>query len=131
LNFSKQGPQLRSELLNSDKDAKVILAVLPVWERWKIPCLLNYGNWNDLPPPEVHAALWKRWAETHGASASWISHDEVEFSVDKPVQTKEEALAMAAEQFLYCPDLVHQTYGTLEELAASLVGAQTWCFWWD
>lgn len=127
----KQGPSLRKELLARDQNAEVIIGVLPVWDRWQIPCLLNYGNWNACPPPEVHAALWRRWWEKYGAVASWIGHSELEFSILRPLSSNDEALALAREQFLYCPDLVHQTYGTLENLAASLVGARDWGFWWD
>jgi hypothetical protein len=129
--MQRQGPCMRKELLADNQNQEVIIGVLPVWDRWKIPCLLNYGNWNACPPPEVHAALWKRWSEMYGAEPSWIGHGELEFSVRKPVSGKDEALALAREQSLYCPDLVHQTYGTLDDLAASLMGAQDWGFWWD
>ena len=127
----KQGPDLRQELLSGDKNAEVILGILPVWDRWKVPCLLNYGDRNASPPAEVHSALWKRWNEKYGAIASWIGHDELEFTVGTPVRSKDEALALAREQFLYCPDLVHQMYGTLDNLAASLLDAKNWGFWWD
>lgn len=126
-----QGPKLRRALLDSDKDARVVLGVLPEWDRWKLPCLLNYGDWNACPPPHVHSAVWKHWQERHVAYANWIGGDELEMTVERPVRTRDEALALAHEQFVYCPDLVHQTYGTLEELAASLIDAQSWSFWWD
>ena len=35
------------------------------------------------------------------------------------------------EQFAYCPDIVDQGAGTLEALAAVLVNASVWFFWWD
>lgn len=129
--IQRQGPSLRRELLKDGQNPEVIIGILPVWDKWKIPCLLNYGNWNACPPPEVHAALWKRWWERYRAAPSWIGHGELEFSVLRPVSSKDEALALAREQAFYCPDLVHQVYGTLDGLAASLLGAQNWGFWWD
>jgi hypothetical protein len=43
------------------------------------------------------------------------------------------ALALAWEHFVYCPDRVYQCTrtGTLDELAAELLNAPVWYFWWD
>ena len=51
--------------------------------------------------------------------------------VERPVTDREAALALAREAYRYCPDSVEQGAGTLQALAASLVGSEVWLFWWD
>jgi hypothetical protein len=43
------------------------------------------------------------------------------------------ALRLAAEHFEYCTDRVYQSTDeeTLEALAAQLLDAPVWYFWWD
>ncbi|MEN3327087.1 MAG: hypothetical protein V7638_1894 [Acidobacteriota bacterium] len=52
-------------------------------------------------------------------------------SVARPASTRDEALALAKQQFIYCSDIVHQGVGSVEALAATLFGATVWYFWWD
>lgn len=95
------------------------------------PCYLKIGDWNDVPKAEAHAALFKHWAEVYGAKVACIADDVIELTVDRPVSSREEALALARQQFVYCADIVHQGVETVEALAATLLGATVWYFWWD
>jgi Domain of unknown function (DUF4253) len=45
--------------------------------------------------------------------------------------TRKDALDLAREQYIYCSDIVSQGTGTLEALAAGLLGGTAWFFWWD
>jgi hypothetical protein len=45
--------------------------------------------------------------------------------------TREAALELAREQYLYCNDIVDQGTGSLSGLAASLTTDDWWFFWWD
>jgi hypothetical protein len=45
--------------------------------------------------------------------------------------TREEALDLAREQYLYCADIVDQGTGSLSLLAANLMVDPWWFFWWD
>jgi hypothetical protein len=38
---------------------------------------------------------------------------------------------LAQEQYAYCEDIVEQGTGSLANLAATLLDAPTWHFWWD
>jgi hypothetical protein len=49
----------------------------------------------------------------------------------RPPQTEEEALALAAEHFAVCPDVVLQGTETIERYASLLQGQVAWAFWWD
>ena len=76
-------------------------------------------------------AFGKRWHEQYGAEIVSITHDVMEFTVAKPPQTKGAALALAKEQFVFCPDIVHQGVGDVAALAATLLKSNYWYFWWD
>lgn len=92
---------------------------------------LRYGGWNECPPPEVHVALHRLWRERHGAVPVAASFDVVECRVPRPPADQAGALALAEQQYLYCPDVVWQGAGTIAALAGGLLGGSTWYFWWD
>src|SRR5205823_214172 len=110
---------------------EVVLTVLPTAESWTAPCFLRFGNWNEVPPPEVHAALFKYWSERYGATVACIASDVVEFTVARPPKSRAEAMELANQHYVYCTDIVDQGVETLEALAATLLNAPTWYFWWD
>lgn len=110
---------------------QVLIALMPTANAWEVPAFLRYGGWNDCPPPEVHAALHRRWHEKWGAEIACMAGDVVECVVARPPATREEAMKLAREQFVYCPDIVHQGVQSLEALANLLQGGKTWYFWWD
>jgi len=45
--------------------------------------------------------------------------------------TREAALELAREQYVYCSDIVDQGVQTLSALAAVLMQSAWWYFWWD
>ena len=51
--------------------------------------------------------------------------------VARPPQTKEEALELARQQYLFCNDIVDQGVGDVESLAKTLLYSPVWYFWWD
>ena len=48
-----------------------------------------------------------------------------------PPTTRSAAYQLAWEQYIYCSDIVIQGTQTLSNLAASLLNAPIWFFWWD
>ncbi len=98
---------------------------------WKVMAHLPYGGWNECPSSEIHCALWRRWEEKYGAKIISIAPDTIEAYVQRPPTTKEAAMELAWEQFLYCSDIVHQGTETTSALAASLLNSRAWFFWWD
>ncbi len=110
---------------------EVALTVLPTRDAWTAACYLKTGGWNEMPEPHEHAALWRYWEQRYGAQVACIADDVIELTVDRPPQTREEALALARQQFIYCADIVHQGTGSLEALAATLLDGSVWFFWWD
>jgi hypothetical protein len=112
-------------------DTELVVGLLPTSDSTAAAAYLNFGNFNECAPPEVHVALAKRWKQSHGATLIMNSCDTLEFKVAKPIVDRDDALRMAEEQFWYCEDIVLQGTQTLDALAASLIGATIWFFWWD
>ena len=105
---------------------------MPTPRPWEVLAYLHYGGWNECPGPAAQVAVQRGWYERYGAELVCVSGDTVELRVARPPTTRDAALALAREQFLYSGgDLVFQGYETLRGLAGSLVGAETWYFWWD
>ncbi len=116
---------------STDSDSEVILTSLPAIDSWMIPCYLRIDYYNDYPEPEVHAALFKFWNEKYGATVAYIANSIIEFTVTRPPRTRHEAMVLAKQHFAYCPDRVDQGTGSVEALAARLLNASVWFFWWD
>ena len=110
---------------------EVTLAVVRAREPWELPLQLRYGGWNECPLPEDNARLMRSWAERFGAEVVGITHDTVELRVARPPQDPVAALRLAAEHYAYCSDIVEQGVESIEGLAAVLLGAPVWFFWWD
>lgn len=119
------------DVLTHKPYAEVILTVLPAAESWMAPCYLRIGNWNAVPKADEHAAMFKYWSERFGATVACIADDVIEFNVSRPPRTRPEALELARQQYVYCADIVHQGVGSVEALAATLLNASVWYFWWD
>lgn len=85
---------------------------------------MKYGGWNACPPPEVHVAVWRQ--ELVSAQRGTL-----EFSVVDQPADREAAVKLAMEQYRYCIDIVDQGVTSVSALAAILMEAPYWYFWWD
>lgn len=110
---------------------EIYIALVPVKKSWMIPAFLKTGGWNDCPTAAEHAAIFKYWHENYGISVAAITKDVIELEVQNPPTTKEQALRLAEQQFIYCPDIVYQGTETIASLAATLLNGRVWFFWWD
>jgi hypothetical protein len=114
-----------------DLGGRLDIALLPARDCWEVPAVVGFGGWNECPPAEVHVALMRYWHERYGAEPMTLAGDVVEMSVARPPMTREAALGLAKEKFLYCRDIVDQGTETIDGLAAEDVGSPMWFFWWD
>lgn len=119
------------DILSQKPLKTVVIALIPTQICWHVPAYLKFGNWNDCPAPEIHVCLMKLWHERYGAELVGITNDTVEMRVAKPPLNRNDALALAKEQYLYCYDIVAQGTQTLNILAAILLQGSAWYFWWD
>lgn len=111
--------------------SRVVIGLVPAKDPWEVPAHLKFGSWNDCPAADLHVALGREWHELFGARLIASLPDVLEYEVLSPIADREEALRVAEQQFRYCPDVVYHGHGTIEALAAALVGARYWFFWWD
>jgi hypothetical protein len=110
---------------------EVTIGLFPTTTPWEIPAHLNFGGWNECPNPDAHVLMMKRWFEQYGAELVGMNGDTVEMYASRPPSTREDALKLAREQYLYCEDIVIQGTQTIESLAAGLLDNHIWFFWWD
>ena len=67
------------------------------------------GGYNDCPLPAEQIVVAKYWYEKYGAVPAGITYDEIEFYVEKPVQTLEEAKKVA--EWITYPVMIKATAG--------------------
>ena len=122
-----------STLFDFDRNFKdnVILVKVPTKNPYEVLGYFGMGGYNDCPLPAEQIVVAKYWYEKYGAVPAGITYDEIEFYVEKPVQTLEEAKKLAVEQYAFCYDIVDQCCGTFEKLADGLYKNIQWYFWWD
>jgi hypothetical protein len=111
--------------------AKVKIALIPTDDPTTIPAHLRWGHWNDCPPPAHHVAALRLWRDLYGAELVGISGDVINLRVKRKPATREEALALARLQHLYCSDIIDQGVGSYRALATELMAHHWWFFWWD
>lgn len=109
----------------------VYIVLVPTEDWTTIPAYLRWGGWNANPPPEFHVAALRSWRDRYGAELIGMNNDTLNLRVIRKPKTRDEALALAREQYAYCNDLVDQGVDTLSNLAAFLMVRDWWYFWWD
>lgn len=112
---------------------ETILFEIPVKNPWEVIAWLPMGGWNECPEASEMMAVCRYWYEKYGAIVSVISHDTLEFTLEKPVSDEDEAWKLAKEHFAFCPDRVDQgtQTGTIGEVADCISKSNVWYFWWD
>jgi hypothetical protein len=119
------------DILTGQPKADIYIALVPVEKSWMIPAFLKIGGWNECPTAAEHAAIFKYWDECYGITVAGITADVIELEVQRPPTTREQALQLAEQQFIYCPDIVYQGTETIAALASTLINGSVWFFWWD
>lgn len=112
------------------KTIPMILAEIPVKNPWEVFAWLPFGGWNECPGDQEQMAVAKYWFEKYGAVPAVMTSSVLEYDLPAPVK-REEAMALAMEQYAFCPDIVDQGCGTIGYLADSLAKSTKWFFWWD
>jgi len=125
------GLTVASDILTGKPFARCHIVMVPAADGSEVPAYLRWGAWNACPPPEVHVALLRQWKQRYGAELVGLSGDVLNLRAARRPTTRDAALALAREQYLYCPDIVDQGVGALRPLAASLMESDWWFFWWD
>lgn len=111
----------------------VLIVVLPARDATEALGMLGYapGEYETVCPVEHHMAAVRTWREDWGFELIACYRGAIEGRVSRRPEGREAALALARAQYEYCPDIVDQGVGTTAALAATLMGADWWYFWWD
>lgn len=125
------GLTVASDVLSNAPFERVHILLIPADANWKVPAYLRWGGWNACPPPEYHVSALRSWYERYGAELIGLNGDTMNLRVARKPATRDEAVALAREQYRYCPDIVDQGVATLNALAATLMDSDWWYFWWD
>ena len=56
---------------------------------------------------------------------------EIQLLVDRPPRTREAAEQIAVEHCVFCDECAGQGLGSVPEVAAAILDAPIWTFWWD
>lgn len=99
-----------------------------------IPAAIGWsGPVNHESDVAVLCAVLRSWEDRFGIRVIALSFDRLTVSVAVPPTTLEDAEAVAAEHYAFCPDNIEQgDHDTLGEYAEKAVlGKHTWHFWWD
>jgi hypothetical protein len=110
---------------------KVLIGLAPTDDWTTIPAILRWGGWNGCPAAEYHVAAMRNWRDRYGAELIGMNFDTINLRVAVRPKTREEALALARDQYVYCADIIDQGVGTYSALAAALMASDWWYFWWD
>lgn len=110
---------------------KVYVGVAPTDDWTTIPAYLRWGGWNECPAAEYHVAAMRGWRDRYGAELVGMSDDTINLRVASRPRTREEALALAREHYIYCADIIDQGFPSYSALAAYLMANDWWYFWWD
>ncbi|MFG1346890.1 DUF4253 domain-containing protein [Xanthobacter autotrophicus DSM 431] len=107
---------------------QVAITRLPPPDSWRAPLLLGFGGWNACPEPAMLAAFARRWKLLHGADIAAVTQDTLEFVVERPPATFEEATRLAKEHYIAGIELGDMD---MSDYIAALRSMRRWYFWWD
>jgi hypothetical protein len=108
------------------------VALVRVERPYDLPAALTWtGAAGHAVAPAAHAAVLRGWAERFDAEPVALTADTLELVIGRPPRDPDVALAVAREQFAYCPDVVTRGTGRLWDLAGTQVVSSSWYFWWD
>ncbi|QES06705.1 DUF4253 domain-containing protein [Streptomyces venezuelae] len=109
-------------------------ALVPARRSADIPAVIGWaGPVNHENDVARLCAVLRSWEDRFGARVVALTFDQLVVSVAAPPQMVEEAEALAAEHFAFCPDNVEQggRGGLLEYAQTGLLDSPVWTFWWD
>lgn len=110
------------------------LALVPARRSADIPAAIGWsGQINYEGDVARLCAVLRSWEDRFGIRVVALTFDQLVLSVAAPPTTQEEAEAVAAEHFAFCPDNI--TQGHHDALRAyaqhEVLNQQVWSFWWD
>lgn len=115
-----------------EKHGEILIAEIPVKNPWEIFAYIPFGGWNDCPGNEDIMSISKYWFEKYGAIPFEISHNTLEYIVEKPVDD-EYKIRFTEEFYAFCPDSVDKYMESfnIDKLAKKIYKNKLWNFQWN
>lgn len=115
-----------------EKHGEILIAEIPVKNPWEIFAYIPFGGWNDCPGNEDIMSISKYWFEKYGAIPFEISHNTLEYIVEKPVDD-EDKIRFTEEFYAFCPDSVDKYMESfnIDKLAKKIYKNKLWNFQWN
>ncbi len=113
---------------------EIYIFIVPTSQAWQVPIYFNwdvYREDEELSNVNMVSGMFKYWEDKYGAEIVAMDGATIEAIAKKPPTTREQAISLAHEQFIFCYDIVYQGVGTIDHLAATLLDSKYWYFWWD
>lgn len=125
------GLTIASDIRTGKPLDRVHILLIPTTDSWEVPAYLRWGGWNACPPPAQQVAALRHWHQRFGVELVAVDRDTMNLRVARRPIDRPAALALARDQYRFCPDVIDQGAGSLSALAASLMSDDWWFFWWD
>jgi hypothetical protein len=129
--YTSAGLSVANNIRTGQPLQKVLIGLASTDDWTTIPAILRWGGWNGCPAAEYHVAAMRNWRNRYGAELIGMSFDTINLRVAARPKTRDEAIALARDQYIYCADIIDQGVGTYSALAAALMESDWWYFWWD
>ena len=115
------------------KGKPVVMQLIRVENSYEVPAYLGFGGWNECPAPEIQVAVLREWRREYNAVPAAITGDVLECVVPGRLrpQTEQACMKLAAEQWIFCDDIVGQGTQSVRGLAIEICMSPSWFFWWD
>jgi hypothetical protein len=117
------------EVMSGQAWPRTHIAIIPTQDSTEIPAYLRAGGWNDMPESASLVSALRSWRDRFDAELVGFANDTMNIRVERPPTSRDAALALAREHYLFCNDVLNEV--TLKELAALLIDSDWWYFWWD
>ncbi|MEV4877368.1 DUF4253 domain-containing protein [Streptomyces cyaneofuscatus] len=110
------------------------MALVPARRSADIPAAIGWsGPVNHENDVARLCAVLRSWEDRYDARVVVLGFDTMIVSVGRPPTTPEEARALAAEHYAFCPDNIDQSppYDLDVYAEKHLLDQEVWSFWWD
>ncbi|MFE9458922.1 DUF4253 domain-containing protein [Streptomyces californicus] len=110
------------------------MALVPARRSADIPAAIGWtGAVNHEDDVARLCAVLRSWEDRYDARVVVLGFDTMIVSVGRPPATMEEARALAAEHYAFCPDTIDQSppYDLDTYAEKALLDQDAWSFWWD
>lgn len=110
------------------------MALVPARRSADIPAAIGWsGPMNHENDVARLCAVLRSWEDRYDARVVLLGFDTMTVSVGRPPATIEEARALAAEHYAFCPDNIDQSppYDLDAYAEKAVLNQEAWSFWWD